>query len=127
MSRPSNVFESLYSRGSSSQSPNGVAETTAVDDEAVAKTVREAVHEALAEHERTYHDADEDTNRDAADETDDPSASGRSPVGLLGGAAVLALLGYLARKRRRDTGDSHHDDSHARDATDDESTDAADR
>lgn len=83
---------------------------TAVDDE----TVTEVVREAVAEHERTYHDVDDDATADDG-ETDEPSASDRSPVGLLGGAAVLALLGYLARKRLRDADDEHRQENHGRD------------
>jgi hypothetical protein len=123
MSRTLKLLDSLSSRGSSSHVPNESVETAAADDETIAETVRKAV----AEHERAYHDADDDaTADDDRDEAAGSSASGRSPVGLLGVAAVLALLGYLARKRRRGPDEDHDtDDDH--DATDaDESTDVDD-
>jgi hypothetical protein len=136
MSIPSKVFESLSSRGSSSHTPDESAETTPVDDD----TIAEAVREAVAEHERVYHESDGDTTDDDAtdgDATDDDageaadsSASGRSPVGLLGGAAVLALLGYLARRRRRGPDEDHTNEQRHEEPgrdRDGESTDAADR
>ncbi len=96
MSRTSRVFDSLYSRESSSNPTEESVETTAVDDDTITETVREAV----AEHERTFHDA-EDPSVDDPDGAERSVDSGRSPVRVLGVAAVLALLGYLARKRRR--------------------------
>jgi hypothetical protein len=131
MSIPSKVFESLSSRGSSSHTPDESAETTPVDDD----TIAEAVREAVAEHERVYHESDGDATDDDATDDDageaaDSSASGRSPVGLLGGAAVLALLGYLARRRRRGPDEDHTDEQRHEEPgrdRDGESTDAADR
>lgn len=131
MSIPSKVFESLSSRGSSSHTPDESAETTPVDDD----TIAEAVREAVAEHERVYHESDGDATDDDATDDDageaaDSSASGRSPVGLLGGAAVLALLGYLARRRRRGPDEDHTNEQRHEEPgrdRDGESTDAADR
>lgn len=117
MSRSSNVLDSLYRRRSSSPDADDSEETPAVDRETIAAAVREAV----AEHERTYHDRDSTADEDL-DEAERSSTSGRSPLGLLAGAATLALLGYFARKRRRRSDDDGHDTTHR-----DGSADADDR
>jgi MYXO-CTERM domain-containing protein len=76
-------------------------DSPAVTKSDVEQAVREGVSEALAEHERTYHDeaVDEPTGDDL--EADQSSGGGSSKKGLL---LLVVIVAYLVRRRRGQDG-----------------------
>lgn len=77
-------------------------DSRAVTKSDVEQAVREGVSEALAEHERTYHDetVDEPTGDDDL-EADQSSGGGSSKKALL---LLVVIVAYLVRRRRGQDG-----------------------
>lgn len=74
-------------------------DSRAVTKSEVEEAVRQGVTEALAEHERTYHDEerDETMSDDDLDTDDGSSGGGSSKKGLL---LLVVLVAYLVQRRR---------------------------
>jgi hypothetical protein len=120
MSRTSKVFDSLYNRRTGSETADESADTDESSDPAESTTfdregIAAAVDAALAEYVHDERDGDHETVEADDGPVDEPSAAGRSLARFLGGATLLALLGYVASRRRRTQHDSERDDN----ATDD--------
>lgn len=77
-------------------------DSRAVTKSDVEQAVREGVSDALAEHERTYHEeaVDEPTDDDDLEE-DQSSGGGSSKKGLL---LLIVIVAYLVRRRRSQDG-----------------------
>ena len=78
-------------------------DSRAVTKSDVEQAVREGVSDALAEHERTYHEeaVDEPTDDDDDLEEDQSSGGGSSKKGLL---LLIVIVAYLVRRRRSQDG-----------------------
>ncbi|MFC6940515.1 hypothetical protein ACFQE8_11165 [Salinirubellus sp. GCM10025818] len=79
----------------------GTGDDSRVTKSDVEQAVREGVSEALAEHERTYHEEAVDEPTDDDLEEDQSSGGGSSKKGLL---LLIVIVAYLVRRRRSQDG-----------------------